>query len=177
MFLRCLLVAVLIKRTHYYVSLADIDLLLCLLLVKMYNTIFLWLKLKWVETKSLHQNTSWIFNCMRKADKNEDNKMTLKELKHFLQQINIEVDDSYAEDLFKVGTSQTLLNLFRLTLKWVTSGWLIVSLLSCHIEMWHVQIRHLGGFRNQAFLWSADLSGGDRCDLWELRSNRGSDEW
>lgn len=41
---------------------------------------------------------------MRKADKNEDNKMTLKELKHFLRQINVEVDDMYAEDLFKVKT-------------------------------------------------------------------------
>ncbi len=39
---------------------------------------------------------------MRKADKNADNKMSLKELKHFLRQINIEVDDSYAELLFKV---------------------------------------------------------------------------
>ncbi|XP_063063520.1 1-phosphatidylinositol 4,5-bisphosphate phosphodiesterase delta-1a isoform X2 [Engraulis encrasicolus] len=49
------------------------------------------------------QKTSehWIFNCMRKADKNKDNKMTLKELKHFLHQINIEVDDTYAEMLFK----------------------------------------------------------------------------
>eukprot|EP00063_Salmo_salar_P062496 XP_014037331.1 PREDICTED: 1-phosphatidylinositol 4,5-bisphosphate phosphodiesterase delta-1 [Salmo salar] len=48
------------------------------------------------------QQTSehWIFNCMRKADKNKDNKMTLKELKHFLRQINIEVDDMYAEVLF-----------------------------------------------------------------------------
>ncbi|KAM4534396.1 1-phosphatidylinositol 4,5-bisphosphate phosphodiesterase delta-1a isoform 2-T2 [Odontesthes bonariensis] len=50
-----------------------------------------------------HQQKSehWIINCMRKADKNDDNKMTLKELKHFLRQINIEVDDSYAEDIFK----------------------------------------------------------------------------
>lgn len=40
---------------------------------------------------------------MRKADKNEDNKMTLKELKHFLRQINVEVDDTYAADLFKVS--------------------------------------------------------------------------
>uniref|UniRef100_A0A667ZL37 Phosphoinositide phospholipase C n=1 Tax=Myripristis murdjan TaxID=586833 RepID=A0A667ZL37_9TELE len=48
------------------------------------------------QQKSEH----WIFSCMRKADKNEDNKMTLKELKHFLRQINIEVDDSYAEELF-----------------------------------------------------------------------------
>uniref|UniRef100_A0A8K9UQL5 Phosphoinositide phospholipase C n=1 Tax=Oncorhynchus mykiss TaxID=8022 RepID=A0A8K9UQL5_ONCMY len=36
----------------------------------------------------------------QKADKNKDNKMTLKELKHFLRQINIEVDDMYAEVLF-----------------------------------------------------------------------------
>uniref|UniRef100_A0A674BW76 Phosphoinositide phospholipase C n=1 Tax=Salmo trutta TaxID=8032 RepID=A0A674BW76_SALTR len=45
-------------------------------------------------------NRHWIFNCMRKADKNKDNKITLKELKHFLRQINIEVDDMYAEVLF-----------------------------------------------------------------------------
>ncbi|CAL8312798.1 unnamed protein product [Merluccius merluccius] len=49
------------------------------------------------QEKSEH----WIFNCMRKADKNEDNKMSLKELKHFLRQINVEVDDTYAEELFK----------------------------------------------------------------------------
>ncbi|XP_072234977.1 1-phosphatidylinositol 4,5-bisphosphate phosphodiesterase delta-1a isoform X1 [Leuresthes tenuis] len=50
-----------------------------------------------------HQQKSehWIINCMRKADKNDDNKMTLKELKHFLRQINVEVDDSYAEEIFK----------------------------------------------------------------------------
>ncbi|XP_070295813.1 1-phosphatidylinositol 4,5-bisphosphate phosphodiesterase delta-1 [Salvelinus sp. IW2-2015] len=51
------------------------------------------------------QQTSehWIFNCMRKADKNNDNMMTLKELKHFLRQINIEVDDTYAKLLFTVS--------------------------------------------------------------------------
>ncbi|XP_051538475.1 1-phosphatidylinositol 4,5-bisphosphate phosphodiesterase delta-1-like isoform X2 [Myxocyprinus asiaticus] len=43
----------------------------------------------------------WFYSCMRKADKNSDNKMSLKELKHFLLNINIEVDDSYAEMLFK----------------------------------------------------------------------------
>lgn len=43
----------------------------------------------------------WIINCMRKADKNNDNKMTLKELKHFLRQVNIDVDDTYAEEIFK----------------------------------------------------------------------------
>lgn len=40
---------------------------------------------------------------MRKADKNEDDKMTLKEVKHFLRQINVEVDDVYAEEIFKVS--------------------------------------------------------------------------
>lgn len=49
------------------------------------------------QQKSEH----WIINCMRKADKNEDNQMTLKELKHFLRQINVEVDDTYAEEIFK----------------------------------------------------------------------------
>ncbi|CAN9506310.1 unnamed protein product [Ophioblennius macclurei] len=43
----------------------------------------------------------WIINCMRKADKNADNQMNLKELKHFLRQINVEVDDTYAEEIFK----------------------------------------------------------------------------
>ncbi|KAI2649015.1 1-phosphatidylinositol 4,5-bisphosphate phosphodiesterase delta-1 [Labeo rohita] len=54
---------------------------------------------KWVS--GLEKTKSWIYNCMRKADKNADNKMSLKELKHFLRQINVEVDDSYAEMLFK----------------------------------------------------------------------------
>ncbi|KAF3836571.1 hypothetical protein F7725_029129 [Dissostichus mawsoni] len=49
------------------------------------------------QQKSEH----WIINCMRKADKNEDNKMTLKELKHFLRQVNVEVDDTYAAEIFK----------------------------------------------------------------------------
>lgn len=39
---------------------------------------------------------------MRKADKNLDNKMSLQELKSFLQDINIEVDEDYAEMLFQV---------------------------------------------------------------------------
>ncbi|XP_055006830.1 1-phosphatidylinositol 4,5-bisphosphate phosphodiesterase delta-1a isoform X2 [Boleophthalmus pectinirostris] len=47
------------------------------------------------------KNEHWLINCMRKADKNKDNKMTLKEVKHFLRQINVEVDDTYAADLFK----------------------------------------------------------------------------
>uniref|UniRef100_A0A6Q2XVU5 Phosphoinositide phospholipase C n=1 Tax=Esox lucius TaxID=8010 RepID=A0A6Q2XVU5_ESOLU len=51
------------------------------------------------NTKKL--NRHWIFDEMRKADKNKDNMMDLKELKHFLRQINIQVDDSYAAVLFK----------------------------------------------------------------------------
>uniref|UniRef100_A0A3Q3AD51 Phosphoinositide phospholipase C n=1 Tax=Kryptolebias marmoratus TaxID=37003 RepID=A0A3Q3AD51_KRYMA len=43
----------------------------------------------------------WLINCMRKADKNKDNKMSLKELKHFLRQVNIEVSEVYAEEFFK----------------------------------------------------------------------------
>uniref|UniRef100_A0A8C6SVA8 Phosphoinositide phospholipase C n=1 Tax=Neogobius melanostomus TaxID=47308 RepID=A0A8C6SVA8_9GOBI len=54
------------------------------------------------------KSENWLINCMRKADKNRDNKMTLKELKHFLRQINIEMDDRYAEDLFnKCDTSNS----------------------------------------------------------------------
>lgn len=35
--------------------------------------------------------------------------MTLKELKHFLRQINVEVDDVYAEEIFKVSTKERFL--------------------------------------------------------------------
>uniref|UniRef100_A0AAR2LCL0 Phosphoinositide phospholipase C n=1 Tax=Pygocentrus nattereri TaxID=42514 RepID=A0AAR2LCL0_PYGNA len=44
----------------------------------------------------------------QKADKNGDNRMTLKELKHFLRQINVEVDDTHATMLFeKCDTSRS----------------------------------------------------------------------
>ncbi|KAI7809218.1 1-phosphatidylinositol 4,5-bisphosphate phosphodiesterase delta-1b isoform X1 [Triplophysa rosa] len=43
----------------------------------------------------------WIYSCMRKADKNLDKKMSPKELKSFLQHMNIEVDDEYAKMLFE----------------------------------------------------------------------------
>ncbi|XP_076868769.1 1-phosphatidylinositol 4,5-bisphosphate phosphodiesterase delta-1a isoform X2 [Brachyhypopomus gauderio] len=49
------------------------------------------------QQKSEH----WIISCMRKADKNGDNMMTLKEIKHFLRDINIQVDDMYAAKLFE----------------------------------------------------------------------------
>lgn len=45
---------------------------------------------------------SWIHSCLRKADKNKDNKMTFKELQNFLKELNIQVDDSYARKIFRV---------------------------------------------------------------------------
>uniref|UniRef100_A0A8D2LHS5 Phosphoinositide phospholipase C n=1 Tax=Varanus komodoensis TaxID=61221 RepID=A0A8D2LHS5_VARKO len=50
----------------------------------------------------------WIHACLWKADKNKDNKMSFKELKNFLKEINIHIDDSYARQIFeKCDTSQT----------------------------------------------------------------------
>lgn len=46
---------------------------------------------------------SWIHSCLRKADKNKDNKMNFKELKDFLKELNIQVDDSYARKIFRVS--------------------------------------------------------------------------
>uniref|UniRef100_A0A673FVU9 Phosphoinositide phospholipase C n=1 Tax=Sinocyclocheilus rhinocerous TaxID=307959 RepID=A0A673FVU9_9TELE len=43
----------------------------------------------------------WIYSCLRKADKNFDNKISQKELKSFLRDINIEVSEDYAEMLFQ----------------------------------------------------------------------------
>ncbi|XP_063777860.1 1-phosphatidylinositol 4,5-bisphosphate phosphodiesterase delta-1 isoform X2 [Pseudophryne corroboree] len=43
----------------------------------------------------------WIHTCLRKADKNKDNKMSLKELKNFLRDVNIETDDNYAKHIFQ----------------------------------------------------------------------------
>uniref|UniRef100_A0A8C7EED9 Phosphoinositide phospholipase C n=1 Tax=Nothoprocta perdicaria TaxID=30464 RepID=A0A8C7EED9_NOTPE len=43
----------------------------------------------------------WIHSCLRKADKNKDNKMSLKELKNFLKEVNIEVNDYHAKKIFQ----------------------------------------------------------------------------
>lgn len=53
--------------------------------------------------KLTHQQKTehWIYNCMRKADKDGNNKMCLKELQNFLKHINIDVDDDYARELFE----------------------------------------------------------------------------
>uniref|UniRef100_A0A8C2ZLB6 Phosphoinositide phospholipase C n=1 Tax=Cyclopterus lumpus TaxID=8103 RepID=A0A8C2ZLB6_CYCLU len=50
-----------------------------------------------IQQKTEH----WISSCLRKADKNKDDKMTQSELKNFLRLINIKVDDDYAEMLFQ----------------------------------------------------------------------------
>ncbi|KAL7976451.1 hypothetical protein Chor_008400 [Crotalus horridus] len=44
---------------------------------------------------------SWIHACLRKADKNKDNKMSFKELKSFMKEVNIQMDDSYARQIFE----------------------------------------------------------------------------
>ncbi|XP_070701723.1 1-phosphatidylinositol 4,5-bisphosphate phosphodiesterase delta-1-like isoform X2 [Pempheris klunzingeri] len=55
-----------------------------------------------INNLSQQQKTEhWILGCLRKADKNKDNKLSKSELKDFLRLINIEVDDEYAEILFK----------------------------------------------------------------------------
>ncbi|XP_072524966.1 1-phosphatidylinositol 4,5-bisphosphate phosphodiesterase delta-1b isoform X2 [Salminus brasiliensis] len=43
----------------------------------------------------------WILNCLRKADINCDNKMSPQELKSFLHDINIDVEDEYVKLLFE----------------------------------------------------------------------------
>ncbi|XP_056148879.1 1-phosphatidylinositol 4,5-bisphosphate phosphodiesterase delta-1b [Lampris incognitus] len=50
---------------------------------------------------SQQKTEHWIYNCLKKADKNSDNKLSQKELKDFLQLINMEVDDDYADVLFQ----------------------------------------------------------------------------
>lgn len=56
-----------------------------------------------VHTSSLHQElSSWIYSCLRKADKDKDDKLSQSEVKNFLRMINIEVDDTYADILFQV---------------------------------------------------------------------------
>ncbi|XP_053507674.1 1-phosphatidylinositol 4,5-bisphosphate phosphodiesterase delta-1b isoform X1 [Ictalurus furcatus] len=43
----------------------------------------------------------WIFNCLRKADINCDTKMSPEEVKRFLHDINVEVDNEYLKLLFE----------------------------------------------------------------------------
>ncbi|XP_053569744.1 1-phosphatidylinositol 4,5-bisphosphate phosphodiesterase delta-1 isoform X2 [Bombina bombina] len=56
------------------------------------------------NSKAMSQNQKlrhWIHTCLRIADKNKDNKMNLKELKNFLQEVNIHTDDNYARTIFQ----------------------------------------------------------------------------
>uniref|UniRef100_A0A3B4WH43 Phosphoinositide phospholipase C n=1 Tax=Seriola lalandi dorsalis TaxID=1841481 RepID=A0A3B4WH43_SERLL len=43
----------------------------------------------------------WILSCLRKSDKNKDGKLSQSEVKNFFRLINIEIDDDYADMLFK----------------------------------------------------------------------------
>ncbi|XP_018532999.1 1-phosphatidylinositol 4,5-bisphosphate phosphodiesterase delta-1 isoform X1 [Lates calcarifer] len=43
----------------------------------------------------------WIYSCLRKADKNKDDKLSQSEVQNFFRLINLDVDDDYAEMLFK----------------------------------------------------------------------------
>uniref|UniRef100_A0A3Q3WYH9 Phosphoinositide phospholipase C n=1 Tax=Mola mola TaxID=94237 RepID=A0A3Q3WYH9_MOLML len=55
-----------------------------------------------INNLSRQQKTEhWIYSCLRKADKNKDDKMSQSEVKTFLRLINIEVDDIYTEMLFQ----------------------------------------------------------------------------
>lgn len=52
---------------------------------------------------SLHQQLlSWLYTCLKKADKDKDDKLSQSEMKNFMRMINIEMDDVYTEMLFQV---------------------------------------------------------------------------
>ncbi|XP_041660092.1 1-phosphatidylinositol 4,5-bisphosphate phosphodiesterase delta-1-like isoform X2 [Cheilinus undulatus] len=58
--------------------------------------------LKSISNLTRQQKTEhWIYSCLRKADKDKDDKLSESELKNFLRLINIDVDDEYAEELFQ----------------------------------------------------------------------------
>ncbi|XP_029379930.1 1-phosphatidylinositol 4,5-bisphosphate phosphodiesterase delta-1-like isoform X2 [Echeneis naucrates] len=55
-----------------------------------------------LKNLSCQQKTEhWILSCLRKADKNKDDKLSPSEVKNFFRLINIDVEDEYAEMLFK----------------------------------------------------------------------------
>ncbi|XP_035491716.1 1-phosphatidylinositol 4,5-bisphosphate phosphodiesterase delta-1b isoform X3 [Scophthalmus maximus] len=62
-----------------------------------------------ISDLSCQQKTEhWIFTCLRKADKNKDDKLSQSEVKNFLRLINIDVDDDYADMIFqKCDTSKS----------------------------------------------------------------------
>nr|XP_020460174.1 1-phosphatidylinositol 4,5-bisphosphate phosphodiesterase delta-1-like isoform X2 [Monopterus albus] len=50
---------------------------------------------------SQQKTKHWIFSCLKKADRNNDDKLSLPEVKNFLNMINMDLDSCYAEMLFK----------------------------------------------------------------------------
>lgn len=61
-----------------------------------------WCVVKFQETFLPSDTFSWIFSCLSKADKDKDGQLSQSDIKNFMRLINMEVDDSYAEMLFKV---------------------------------------------------------------------------
>ena len=47
---------------------------------------------------------TWIRGYLRRADENDDGKMSYDEVKRLLQMINIDLNEQYARSLFKVST-------------------------------------------------------------------------
>lgn len=55
-----------------------------------------------------HELLSWLYTCLKKADKDKDDKLSQSEMKNFMRLINIEMDDLYTEMLFKVTPAEML---------------------------------------------------------------------
>lgn len=53
----------------------------------------------WLYSLTLH---TWIRGYLRRADQNQDGKMSYDEVKRLLQMINIDLSEHYARALFKV---------------------------------------------------------------------------
>lgn len=57
--------------------------------------------LPWLLSLTPH---TWIRGYLRRADENDDGKMSYDEVKRLLQMINIDLNEQYARSLFKVST-------------------------------------------------------------------------
>ncbi len=53
---------------------------------------------------------TWIRGYLRRADQNQDGKMSYDEVKHLLQLINIDLNEQYARTLFKVRVREQQLS-------------------------------------------------------------------
>ncbi|XP_075876744.1 1-phosphatidylinositol 4,5-bisphosphate phosphodiesterase delta-1-like isoform X2 [Nelusetta ayraudi] len=49
----------------------------------------------------MQKTEHWLYTCLKKADKDKDDKLSQSEMKNFMRIINIEVDDVYTEMLFQ----------------------------------------------------------------------------